>query len=113
MPRLVLRASLFPAAFLAARLLALVLPDTARLCLLYHLTSRDCPGCGLTRAACHLSRFEPARAMESNPLIFPIACATAVTSARAAREILLRSSIWSAAEIHRRPLIQGGGKPRD
>jgi|GEM_PF-6819543 hypothetical protein len=87
MLQLIARALLFPTAFVAARLLHRTLPDSTSLCLWSHVTGHRCPGCGLTRAAGHLSHLDARRALHANPLVFPIALAAAGVSAHATLEI--------------------------
>jgi hypothetical protein len=41
-------------------------------CLFYRLTGLCCPGCGSTRAFCHLARGEPLAAIGSNPLLLVV-----------------------------------------
>jgi len=50
------------------RLIPLEATESISLCLLYHLTGRKCPGCGMTRAFANLLRGNWERALDFNPL---------------------------------------------
>lgn len=64
----ILRASAIAAGLLALRLIPLAKTESVSLCILYHLTGRRCPGCGMTRAFANLLRGNWSRALDYNPL---------------------------------------------
>ncbi len=63
---------------LLAAALAIVPPQVLEpysFCVLYHITGRRCPGCGMTRAFCCILHGQLARAWAWNPasfLLFPV-----------------------------------------
>ena len=59
----ILRASAIAAGLLALRLIPLAKTESVSLCILYHLTGRRCPGCGMpyNGRKCRNCLFQPAK----------------------------------------------------
>ena len=98
---LIIRAMLAPALFVAAWIYYPLCNDGPTICLWKRFFSFDCPGCGLTRAACLLSHGNYADACAMNWRIVPVAIIILAVSFRAAKTLFggLRHRATSLTEI--------------
>ena len=80
---LLVEALVFPTVLLAANFYYPYCTKGPNMCLVYRIFGVHCPGCGMTRAICHLARGAIRKAVQYNILAIPLLILTLLLSLKA------------------------------